>query len=71
MKPQHALTVGAIARTLGEPLHRVQYAIRTRDIEPEAIAGNIRVFRQTSIERVADILKEIDSQAARRQGGDA
>jgi hypothetical protein len=56
-----ALTVGAIAKELGEPIHRVQYAIKTRSIEPEAIAGHIRIFAPDAIERVADILREIDS----------
>jgi hypothetical protein len=64
-----ALTVGAIARELGEPIHRVQYAIRTRDIEPEAIAGNLRIFTPETVEQVADILRDIDRQAARREGG--
>jgi hypothetical protein len=63
-----ALTVGAIARELHEPLHRVQYAIRTRQIEPEATAGNLRIFPPEAIERVAAILRGIDQQAARRQG---
>jgi hypothetical protein len=64
-----ALTVGAIARELGEPIHRVQYAIRSRDIEPEAIAGNLRIFAHETVDQVADILREIDRQAARREGG--
>jgi hypothetical protein len=62
-----ALTIGAIARQLGEPIHRVQYAIKTRRIEPEALAGQIRVFGPDTIERVADILRAIDRRAARRQ----
>jgi hypothetical protein len=57
-----ALTIGAIARELGEPIHRVQYAIRTRGIEPECVAGNIRVFGDDAIERVAGILHEINGQ---------
>jgi hypothetical protein len=70
--PSHravALTAGVIARELDEPLHRVQYAIRTRGIEPEAIAGNLRIFTPETVEQVADILREIDRQAARREGG--
>jgi hypothetical protein len=62
------VTVGAIAQELSEPIHRVQYAIKSRGIEPEALAGNIRVFAPAVIERVAEILREIDRQAARRQG---
>jgi hypothetical protein len=57
-----ALTVGAIARELGEPIHRVQYAIRTRGVEPECLAGNIRVFADDVVERVASILSQIDRQ---------
>jgi hypothetical protein len=49
---------------LGEPIHRVQYAIRTRGIEPECLAGNIRVFGDGTVEQVAAILSEIDRQRA-------
>jgi hypothetical protein len=66
-----AWTVGAIARDLGEDIHRVEYAIRTRAIEPEAMAGHIRVFPPETVERVADILRDIDRQAARRKEGAA
>jgi hypothetical protein len=63
-----ALTLGAIARALDEPIHRVEYVIRTRHIEPEAIAGHIRIFAPETVERVADILRDIDRQAARPEG---
>jgi hypothetical protein len=63
-----ALTIGAIAHALGEPVHRIQYAIKTRGIEPEAMAGNLRIFAPETVERVADILRGIDRQAAHRQG---
>jgi len=64
-----ALTIGAIARDLGEPVHRVQYAIKTRSIQPEAIAGNLRIFPLEAVEHVAEILRDIDRQAARRKEG--
>lgn len=60
------LTVGTIARRLNESLHRVEYAIRTRDIEPAGIAGNLRIFNEDAIEQVATALREID---IRREGG--
>jgi hypothetical protein len=63
------LTIGTIARELNEPVHRVQYAVRTRRIEAEALAGHIRVFPPETVERVADILRDIDRQAARPGGG--
>jgi hypothetical protein len=66
---QSALTIGAIARELGEPIHRIQYAVKTRGIEPESVAGNLRIFPPGTVEYVAEILREIDRQATRRQGG--
>jgi hypothetical protein len=65
LKARRALTIGAIASELGEPIHRVQYAIRTRGVEPEAVAGHIRVFSPETVERVADILREINRQTVR------
>jgi hypothetical protein len=67
VKPRHATTVGVIARALNEPIHRVQYAIKTRGLEPETVAGNIRVFAPETVEIVADILREIDHQAVASQ----
>jgi hypothetical protein len=63
--PLSALTIGAIARELGEPIHRIQYAVKTRGIKPAAVAGHIRVFAPETVERVADILRDIDRQQAR------
>jgi hypothetical protein len=71
LKPVRARTIGAIASELNEPIHRVQYAIRTRGIEPESVAGHIRIFPPDTVDRLADILREIDRQAAAGQGGDA
>jgi hypothetical protein len=70
MRPHKAaLTIGAIARELDEPIHRVQYAIRTRGIEPESIAGNLRIFRPEAVEQIARILRDIDLQQDRRCAG--
>jgi hypothetical protein len=71
LQPIRALTVGAIASEQCEPIRRVQYAIKTRGIELESNAGNIRVFAPEAVERVAAILREIDHQTAAGQGGDA
>jgi hypothetical protein len=68
-KKERALTIGAIAEALDEPIHRAEYAIRTRHIEPVAVAGHIRVFGADAIERVADALRDIDRHVTRRQGG--
>jgi hypothetical protein len=55
-----AWTIGAIARELGEPIHRIEYVIKTRGIEPECVAGHIRVFGADVVERIAEILRGID-----------
>ena len=47
-----ALTTGEIARRLGWPVHRVDYLIRSRGIEPAIRAGNLRVFPETIIDRL-------------------
>ncbi len=60
-------TIGQIARRLDEPLHRVEYAIKSRGVEPRAFAGNARVFDERAIELVAAALRGID---ASRKGGD-
>jgi hypothetical protein len=65
LNPIRVLTIGAIASELNEPIHRIQYAIRTRGIEAHAVAGHVRVFSPVAVERLADILREIDRKAAR------
>jgi hypothetical protein len=45
-------TVGEIARRLGQPVHRVEYVLRSRRIRPAGKAGNCRVFAEPDVERV-------------------
>ena len=57
-------TVGEIARRIGQPLHRVEYLIRSRNIQPTGIAGNVRVFSDEDVERIASELRRIDAERA-------
>jgi hypothetical protein len=59
-------TVGEIARRLGEPIHKVEYVLRSRCIRPRGIAGNSRVYAEEDVDRVAAELRAI---AARKDGG--
>jgi hypothetical protein len=59
-------TVGEIARRLDEPVHRIEYILRTRDIRPSGMAGNCRVYAERDVERIAAALQGID---ARKEGG--
>ena len=55
------LTVGEIARRLGEPIHRIEYIIRTRDICPKSWAGSCRVFHEDDVTYIASELRRIDA----------
>ena len=59
------LTIGEIARRLNEPIHRVEYVIRSRAIAANSIAGTLRVFDEADLDRIANILRDIDD---RRDG---
>jgi hypothetical protein len=58
-KPEPLLTVGEIARRLGQELHRVEYVVRTRRIEPCGWAGHARVFRQADLQFIESELRRI------------
>ncbi|MBC7835118.1 MAG: helix-turn-helix domain-containing protein [Phycisphaerales bacterium] len=55
--PSVVLTVGEIARRLGVPVHRVEYVIRTRDIHPSVLAGNLRVFTEADLDHIGTELR--------------
>lgn len=53
-------TVGVIARGERVPLHRVEYVISSRGIQPEGMAGNARVFSDAAVARIKSELQRID-----------
>jgi hypothetical protein len=59
-------TVGEIARRLDEPIHRIEYVLRTRNIHPKGLAGNCRVYTEEDVQQIAAELQHID---ARKDGG--
>jgi hypothetical protein len=58
-EPESLLTVGEIARRLSQPLHRIEYVIRSRHIRPVGWAGHARVFRDADLDRIASELRRI------------
>lgn len=60
-------TMGSVAATLGEPIHRVEYVVRTRGIEGYGLAGSQRIFGTEHVEQVAAGLREVD--ATKAKGG--
>ena len=55
-------TPGVIANELGEPLHRIQYVLRTRPyIMPSARAGRFRLFDRDAVAMIRHALNSIDA----------
>jgi hypothetical protein len=67
MAAQSMPTVGEIARRLGEPVHRIEYIIRSRGLRPNSRAGNARVFSEADVRAIAVELARIGRR--RPEGG--
>jgi DNA-binding transcriptional MerR regulator len=65
--PSPMPTVGEIARRLNEPVHRIEYVLRTRNIKPTGLAGNARVYTDDDVERIADELARMNQERDRRE----
>jgi DNA-binding transcriptional MerR regulator len=63
-----ALTVGEIALRLKASIHRVEYIIRSRAIQPTNRAGNARIFTDADVERIGSELRRIANQKKGRNG---
>lgn len=58
-------TVGVLADKLGQPIHRIQYLLRTRKhIAPVAIAGRSRLYLDKTIAQLRHELNAIDARAS-------
>ena len=58
MKQRELITMPEIARRLGVPQHRVDYYLRSRNLEPTEVIANIRLYDVDMVMRVAAALKE-------------
>ena len=54
-------TVGEISRRTGEPVHRIEYVIRSRRIGPLGWAGNARVFSDADVALITSELRRMDA----------
>ncbi len=59
--PAFVPTVAVIAERLGVARHRVEYVIRSRQIEPVNWAGNARIFSEASVDYIASELARMES----------
>ena len=57
-----APTVGEIARRLGEPVHRIEYVIRTRGLKPVSRAGHAGIYSEADVQYIASELRRIDAE---------
>ena len=55
-------SLGEIARRLKEPIHRVEYVIRSRDIEPLLVAGGRHFYSEAQVQRIASEIRRIDEE---------
>lgn len=65
MSSEKLSTTGEIAQRYGVPLHRIEYLVKARGIEPTARAGHIRVFSEADVGRIGKELDRVDE----RMGG--
>lgn len=56
------LTIGEIARQLDQPIHRIEYVLRSRNVAPAGWAGNARVFAESDVVFLAAELRRIDDE---------
>lgn len=56
-QPVRVLTVGRIAEIESEPVHRIEYVLRTNPhIRPRARAGRLRIFDEHGLQQIRDEL---------------
>lgn len=60
-KSELLLTVGEIARLTNQSIHRIEYLIRSRNIQPLQRAGNLRVFSGADLAALKTEIEMIDS----------
>ena len=58
MDIKKSLTVGEIAKRLDCPIHKVEYLISSRNINPVERAGNLRIFANDVVEILRDEIKQ-------------
>lgn len=60
-QPVQVLTVGRIAEITGEPLHRIEYILRSRPhIRPRARAGRLRIYDEYALAQIQEELERRD-----------
>ena len=66
-QPPLLLTVGEIARRLQTKVHRVEYVIRSRKVQPIGWAGHARVFSDASYTYIENELRRMEADRINQQ----
>ncbi len=61
-------TITAIAQRLGVPPHRVRYVVRSRDIKPTGMAGNLPVFADADVPTIELECRKLVATCATNEG---
>ena len=69
-QPPLLLTVGEIARRLQTKVHRIEYIIRSRNIEASGWAGHARVFSDAAFQRIESELARMEADRRHRKHSD-
>jgi DNA-binding transcriptional MerR regulator len=62
MVTAQSLTTGEMARQIGVAVHRVEYVIKSRSIQPVERAGTLRIFSEADRDFIAAELRRIDEE---------
>ena len=57
---ENVLTVGEVAERLGIKIHRAEYLLRSRNVQPAGMAGRYRLFDESAIQRLQKELKKAE-----------
>lgn len=60
MNADTLFSVGDMATRLSQPVHRITYVIRSRNIQPVGKAGGVRVFDDSALAQVEHALRRMD-----------
>ena len=66
VEADEVLTIGRLARRLGVPEHRLDYAIRTAGIQPAARLGILRGFNQSQLGDIRQALARTERRSRAR-----
>jgi len=53
-------SIGQVAAQLGQPVHRINYALDKSRLQPAGRVGILRLFTREQVEQIGRIITEVD-----------